>query len=314
MKIRTIPIALTLMTLIMSSHLVGSSRSDEAILMAQEMDDDLMFEDEEQILDAGLDRAEQEEKEREELKRREEEAKRLREEEEKKLKEEQAKKAQEQKRAAMEKRREREQRIEAAKAKELDALREASADTTEYTLEPSSVEMVVELEPAGYGFRQRSHRMVMSGEFDFLLRGRGVLHYDYRFFNHLSFGILAGLDWSALSLFNRFRQDLQKLFPKQLTVMGGLSAKWRLTEWYMRSSVFLEPSVIFGHMWQTLLSKESTYWRLRPGVFGGIETVFDSGLSLATRVGVEFPFDLGNENPVKEVAEPLFLFGIGFAI
>lgn len=237
-----------------------------------------------------------------------------RQEAERKRQEEEARKAAEAKRAAIEKQRAKDRKAEEARSKELNALREAAADTTEYTVNPDSVELVVEMDPNGYGFRTRAHRMSMSGEFDFLLRGRTFLHYDYRFFNYLSAGLLLGTDWNDLSLFARYRDQLNKPSPKQFSILGGISAKWRLTEWYMRSSVFLEPSILFGHMWQTLVAQETTHWRVRPGLFAGIESVFDSGLTTSARVGVEFPFDLGTANPVKEVVEPLFVVGLGFAI
>lgn len=283
-------------------------------LRAQAEEEDFLGGDVEEGIDEEPVKSEKEEdtaKRQKEL----EEAERKRKEEEAALKQkDEAKKAEEAKRAAIKARQIKERKAAEAKAKDLDALREAVADTSEYALNPSSVELVVEMDPNGYGFRTRAHRMSMAGEFDLILRGRGILHYDYRFFNYLSFGLLAGVDWSDISLFSRFRDQLSKPSPKQFSMLGGISAKWRLTEWYMRSSVFLEPSVIFGHMWQTLVNQETTFWRLRPGIFGGIETVFDSGLSTTLRVGVEFPFDFGGVNPIKEAAEPLFLVGFGFAI
>lgn len=237
-----------------------------------------------------------------------------REEAERKRREEEARRIEEAKRAALKKQQVKDRRAAELKERELDGYREATADATEYTIDPSSVELVVEMDPGGYGFRTRAHRMSMSGEFDVILRGRGMLHYDFRFFNYLSFGVMGGIDWTEASLYARFRDHLNKPAPKQVSLLGGLAAKWRLTEWYMRSSVFLEPSVLFGHLWQTLGTYETTHWRLRPGIFGGIETVFDSGLATSVRVGVEFPFDFGAPNPYKEAVEPLLVLGFGFAI
>ena len=202
----------------------------------------------------------------------------------------------------------------ARKQKEIEALREAAADTTEYTLSPTSVELVVEMDPNGYGFRTRNHRMVLSADIDLVLRGRGMLHYDYRFFRYFSFGMLAGVDWSDVSLYSRFRQHLATPTPWQFAVLGGVAGKCRLTEWYMRSSFFLEPSLLFGYMWQKLATQSSQHWRLRPGLFAGLETVFDSGLAVLTRLGVEAPFDFGAPNAYKEVVEPLFLISFGFAM
>ncbi len=231
-------------------------------------------------------------------------------------KEAKRKAAEEEKRAAEAKRQAvkqslKERQRREAELKELDVMRET---TTEYTVDPGSVEMVVELDPNNYGFRQRNHRMILGTDFDLLLRGRGMLSYDYRFFEYWSFAIKAGVDWSDVSLYSRFRDQLNKPAPKQFSILGGLSAKWRLTEWYMRTSVFLEPSFVAGYMWQTLISQDSNHWRLRPGLFAGLETVFDSGLSMSFRLGFEAPFDFGQPNPIKETVEPLALFGLGFAI
>lgn len=203
---------------------------------------------------------------------------------------------------------------EEERARDLEALREARPSSTEVTLDPSSVELVVELDPNGYGFRTRNHRMTMSADIDLLLRGRAMLHYDYRFFNYFSMGLLFGVDWTDVSLYSRFRQHLNKPTPRQFAILGGVSGKWRLTEWYMKSSLFLEPSLLFGHMWQSLSSQKTTHWRIRPGIFGGVETVFDSGLSLVVRAGVEFPVDFAKRNAFKEIAEPVFAVGFGFAI
>ncbi len=201
-----------------------------------------------------------------------------------------------------------------AELRSLDIMRESRSMVTEYTVDPGSVEMVVELDPNNYGFRQRNHRMTLGGEFDLLLRGRGMLAYDFRFFEYWSFAVKAGVDWNDISLYSRFRDQLNKPAPKQFSVLGGLSAKLRLTEWYMRSAIFLEPSILTGYMWQTLINQESSYWRVRPGLFAVLETVFDSGLAMNFRLGFELPFDFGEVNPINEAVEPLTLFGLGLAI
>lgn len=211
-----------------------------------------------------------------------------------------------------------EQKVADAKAREMDGLREGKADSMEYTLNPSSVELMVEMDPGNYGFRTRNHRMTLAADVDLLFRGRAMLRYDYRFFNHLSFGVMGGVDWSSMSLYSRLRDQLGAATPKQFAFLGGLSAKWRLSEWYMNSSFFLEPSLLFGRLWQELGSvQKDKFWRLKPGIFAGWERVADSGFSLSVRVGAEFPLDFGGEgrgNPIKEIAEPLVVIGLGFAI
>ncbi len=248
-------------------------------------------------------------------KRQEEEAKKLAEEERK------AKEAEElAKQTALKQRQLKARKKQEAALKKMDALRESGADALEYTMRPDSVEMVVELDPNNYGFRQRNHRMTLGGEFDLILHGRGMLQYDFRFFEYVSVGLQAGIDWSDLSIYNRFRNQLSKPAPKQFAILGGLTTKWRVTEWYMRSAFFLEPSLLFGYMQQSFLNQESNYWRLRPGLFLSSQTVFDSGFALNFRLGAEFPFDFSEanapvkNNPVKEMVEPVVLVGFALAI
>lgn len=198
--------------------------------------------------------------------------------------------------------------------KALDAQRASGGYSTEYTLDPGSVELVVQLDANNYGFRGRNHSMTLGLDADFLLRGRGMLSYDLRFTEYWSMAIKAGIDWNSISLYGRLREQINSPAPRQFSVLAGLTAKWRLTEWYMRSAVFLEPSFLCGYMWQDFDGHESRHFRLRPGLFAGMETIFDSGLNLSFRVGFEMPFDFASVNPVKEVAEPLALFGIGLAI
>lgn len=204
--------------------------------------------------------------------------------------------------------------IEFVIAIENDSFVGADPDVTEYTIDPSSVELVVELDPKGYGFRTRDHKMVINSEFDALFRGRAALRYDYRFFEYLSFGVIAGGEWSKLSLFDGIQRSLKKPYAEKTSLFGGLAGKWRLTEWFLRSAVFLEPSILLGPMWQAIPAEKKMYWRLRPGIFLGGESVFDSGLVLNLRLGLEFPQDLNGKNPVTDLLELGLLFGIGLAI
>lgn len=191
---------------------------------------------------------------------------------------------------------------------------QVSSDGVSYTLDPGSVEMVVEMDPANYGFRTRSHRMSFTGDFDFILRGRAGLRYDYRFFEYFSLGIVTGMTWSKLSIFSQFKEQMDKPTPKTFSIYTGVAGKMRLTEWYMRSSIFVEASALLGYSYQTINNKNANHASLTPGAFVGMERVFDSGLIAASRIGVEWPLNFGDQGPVKDGIEPLLLFSIGLAI
>ena len=298
MKKELISLALAFSFLFPSGAALLVTQILSAPLYSQEQDED-------DFADEFEDEFEDEEDEEAKKAREEAERKRLAEEARKKAEAEERKK-----RAAIRRKIQREE----TKLKEYEAQIESGSDGMHYTLPADSVEAVVELNPQGYGFRQRNHRLMFGLRGDFILKGRSDLSFDYRFFDYFSAGILVGMDWTEMSLYGRFRQQLAKPAPKQLNLFGGLYGKLRLTEWYMRTAIFLEPSLIVGHLWQTLAAQDTTHWRLAPGIFAGFETVFNSGLVFSTRLGVEFPFDFGTLNPWKEVVQPLLAIGFGFAI
>ncbi|HXW60137.1 MAG TPA: hypothetical protein VEK06_01230, partial [Myxococcota bacterium] len=53
---------------------------------------------------------------------------------------------------------------EEALERDMNAIRESRADTTEYTISPGSVELLVEMDPQNFGFRKRNHRMTITAE------------------------------------------------------------------------------------------------------------------------------------------------------
>lgn len=196
-----------------------------------------------------------------------------------------------------------------------DLQREANPTVTEYSIDPGSVEAVVELDPNNYGFRQRNHRMTLGSELDFLFRGRALLFYDFRFFEYWTLSLKTGVDWTGMALYHKFQEAAAPTrTPSQLSVLGAVALKWRLTEWYLKSSVFVEPTVSGGYMWQELFDQKSEHWVFLPGINVGIQTVFDSGLSLAFRGGIEVPVDFGNTNPVKESLNTLMGVSVGFSL
>lgn len=207
------------------------------------------------------------------------------------------------------------ERKEAAEQKaQLDSYREAHSNATEYTVNPESVKLAVELNPDNYGFFGKNHTMAFSLQFDYILKGRSLLNYDVRITDTLSLSLKGGIDFTAMSLISKIRQQMSKPAPSQFSTLVGLGAQWRLTEWYLNSSFSLEPSFIMGRMWQIFANQKTTHWRLLPGMFFGVTTLFDSGFMLSAKAGAEFPFDFGSANAVKELVHPSMMVGFGFAL
>jgi hypothetical protein len=230
-----------------------------------------------------------------------------------------AQKRAEKKRQLMQERKIREQILKERKeaqeeAIKLDSFRESNSNATEYTINPDSVKLAIDLNPENFGFYSKDRIMDLSVELDLLLRGRAFLTYNYQFFDYLSVGLAGGIDYSSMSLASKIRQQMPKPTPSQFSALVGVNAKWRVTEWYLNSAFFVQPSLLAGRMWQTFVTQKTTHWRLRPGAFVGLETVFNSGLVLNAKAGAEFPFDFGTANPVKEIVEPLFSLSFGFGI
>ncbi len=223
------------------------------------------------------------------------------------------------KRQLMQERKVREQILKERKeaqeeAIKIDSFREAHSNATEYSINPDSVKLAIDLSPENFGFYSKDRIMDLSVELDLLLRGRAFLTYNYQFFDYLSVGLAGGIDYSSMSLASKIRQQMPKPTPSQFSALVGVNAKWRVTEWYLNSAFFVQPSLLAGRMWQTFVTQKTAHWRLRPGAFVGVESVFNSGLVLNAKVGAEFPFDFGTPNPVKEIVEPLFSLSFGFGI
>lgn len=204
--------------------------------------------------------------------------------------------------------------LEKEKLSPYDQERGAPQVTTEYAVDPGSVQLMVELDPGNYGMPTRNFRTGITAEFDFLFKGRSGLRFEYRPLSFLSTGLLFGFDWTDMSVFNRFRRTQSPQTPWQMAVLGGLAVKLRLTEWYMQSAISFEPSILTGYMWQVLGNTKTKHLSLRPGAALVFDRVFDSGFIFTSKVGVEFPFDFLEVNPIKEIAEPVVAIGFGLAI
>lgn len=200
------------------------------------------------------------------------------------------------------------------KQEELDAIRDADANKTLYRVTPDSVKLLVELEPGSTGYKGRDHNMTFMFNADPFFTGRGFLSYEYRFFEYVSASFKAGIESTGFSLASKVRQQLDKPYPSQFSVLGGVGVKWRLTEWFLNSSIYLESSLLTGRLWQTLVDEKTTHWRLKPAGFVGLESVFNSGFAFNVAVGAEYTYDFAQPNPIKEGVDPAVLFGFGLAL
>ena len=185
---------------------------------------------------------------------------------------------------------------------------------------PDLLELVVKTDQEAQGFRASHHVFQIQLEMDPLVNGRLSLGFQYRLNNFLVLDVPVSFDHLVLGqglgrLLGVYSSDI----VDQWALMGGLGLKIRLSEWMLKSSLYIEPILQAGYYQQTAsmgseILTESI--RIRPGLYMGFETVFDTGLVLGMKVGVEQPFDIrfrGNPLSYSANFSVVPMFNLGYA-
>lgn len=179
------------------------------------------------------------------------------------------------------------------------AIAAAAKSSFEQHLEtaPDLLEFAVKMDQDAQGFRASHHVFRIQLEMDPLINGRLSLGFQYRLNNFLVLDIPVSFDHLVLGQgLGRSLGVYNSNIVDQWALMGGLGLKIRLSEWMLKSSLYIEPILQAGYYQQTVeqigtkILTESI--RIRPGLYMGFETVFDTGLVLGVKAGVEQPFDI----------------------
>ena len=174
-------------------------------------------------------------------------------------------------------------------------------ETLEVT--PDLLELVVEMDKKSQGFLASHHQYEIRLDVDFLVNGRMTFSPQFTINKFLAVTVPVSFECSCLG------QGLGSLIKVQdskiANKLGGLGLKIRLTEWMLKSSFYLEPTIQVGYIkqsWQLGADdaplKVKSLVRLIPALYLGFEQIFDGGFVVGAKLGAEWRQDFVQQNNV----------------
>lgn len=156
---------------------------------------------------------------------------------------------------------------------------------------PDLIELLVDIDPKAYGYRARAHSMAVNLSADPFINGRLSLDYELLLNSH--FKLLFPVSFEHTVLAATPIQPNPRV-ESQWAVLGGLGVKFRLSEWMAKSSFFLELWAQTGLYAQDAVGFTDTRYavRIRPSLYAGWERVFETGLIIGLKTGVEYNWDV----------------------
>ncbi len=153
-------------------------------------------------------------------------------------------------------------------------------------------EVLATMRPDASGLLAKDHLYQFTLDADYVSAGRTTFRFMNVLHPFIAIEALVSLDSSYMSVLALTRNSLVAVPNQVWSIQAGIGAKFRVSEWFLKSSVFIEPTLQGGFS-QTNLPVIGTTnaFRLLPSVAVGWEFVFDSGLIFAMRAGASMPFD-----------------------
>ncbi len=179
---------------------------------------------------------------------------------------------------------------------------------------PDVVDVIVELSPNVYGYLARTHTMKVTFDADPIVQGRATVAYELKVHSHLMLRFPVSFDYYGASVIAQVgvaRNWINANDTKIWNVMAGVALKIRVSDWFLRSYIFLEPEVQAGYAQQnkTILGINQTRQavRLRPSLAVGWERIFDNGFVMNVKIAAEMPYDF-------QIAQETLFDKPGFAV
>ncbi len=165
---------------------------------------------------------------------------------------------------------------------------------------PDMIELLADIDPKAYGYKAQEHWMAVNLGIDPVFNGRLNLDYTLKLnsyfkllfpvtFEHTKLALPLGM---SVGVFSNNRIE------NQWSLLAGAGVKIRLTEWAGKSSLFTEALFQLGAYGQAINGFPGMRHalRLRPSVYVGWERVFETGLVLGLKAGVEYNVNLASKN------------------
>lgn len=170
----------------------------------------------------------------------------------------------------------------------------SNADNSEVRDEASQdlIKLLVDIDPKAYGYRAASHGMSVTLNADPVINGRLSLDYQLRLTEYLTMVFPVSFDSNKLAI-TQF--NFNNRVDTQWSLLLGGGVKYRLCEWMAKSSFFVEFWAQMGPYAQQAKGFNDTRYaiRIRPSLYAGWERIFETGLVLGLKAGVEYNWDIG---------------------
>ncbi len=159
---------------------------------------------------------------------------------------------------------------------------------------PDVAELIIDVNENSPGFLANHYQYQFTLGADPLINGRLALGFQLKLNERYSVDIfLAGENYRLGQYLLQFStpQHLTKVFL-QWEVLLGAGCKIRVSEWLLKTSLFVEPTLSIGYYEQEFNHETYNSARIRPGFYLGLETILDSGIVISSKIGAEYPIDI----------------------
>ncbi|MES2503614.1 MAG: hypothetical protein V4534_01925 [Myxococcota bacterium] len=167
---------------------------------------------------------------------------------------------------------------------------------------PDLIELLVDIDPKAYGYRAQSHDMAVNMTADPLLNGRFTLDYNYKLSSHWKLVFPVSFEHTSLVLPFALPVGISSnnRIDSQWSLLAGVGAKLRLSEWMQKSSFFIEGWLQSGVYAQNAKGFSDTRYaaRIRPSLYVGWERIFESGLVFGIKTGIEANLNILTGTPL----------------
>ncbi|MEM7589041.1 MAG: hypothetical protein AAF320_02625 [Myxococcota bacterium] len=185
-------------------------------------------------------------------------------------------------------------------------------------LAPDAVQLIVDLDNKPRDTNARRHRFRMDLGIDFLMSGRSMLAFGGKLAPYVTMLGVVTVDYSDISFGYQLRKTFTRGVPEVLAFSAGPAFEFRLSEWTMKSSIFLKVMLQAGMtLYRTSLKGDERAASLRPWGGFGWRTIYNTGASWFAEAGLGRPIDIPGASVKQGIASggllPTALVGISAA-
>lgn len=183
---------------------------------------------------------------------------------------------------------------------------------------PDAVQLIVDLDNKPRDTNARRHRFRLDLGIDFLMSGRSILAFGGKLASYITMLGVVTIDYSDISFGYQLRKTFTRGVPEVFAISAGPAFELRLSEWTMKSSIYLKAMLQAGTtLYKTSLKGEERTASIRPWGGFGWRTIYNTGAAWFAEAGLGRPIDIPRASVKQGIASggllPTVLVGISAA-